>query len=664
MQHFNLLGLSCCCLLLGLVTAQAQAGDAESTSGAVPTLQTVVVSAGRVEEEKKQVTASVSVIDRETIKQSSALTLGELLSEQGLAVREYPGALSSVQIRGFRTETHGNDLKGHVLILLDGRRAGTGNVAKIFTKNVERIEIVRGPASVQYGSAAMGGVINVITRQGQGRISPAVEGSLGSWDSREGTVELGGQVSQFDFSGAYTYAEQGDYDTGDGKQYRNTGFDDRNNVSLNAGWTLSPDHRLGLIFTGYDMNGAGSPSYFSQNDLDNYVDSSNQSLDLIYDGASRSGLFSWKARYFNGKDQDRWVDPTESNPDGWDDGIDSDRNTDFQGAQGQLTANLSHVRVTAGFDWADYEVNASWTPEQTEYENPAGFILAKTTLFDDRLVLTGGVRTDQYTVRVTEPAGDSASDRHVSPRFGLAYSLTDHLRLRANYGQAFVMPEADQLAADYTVWGRRYVGNPELSPETGNTYETGVDLYWRSLYAGLTLFTTDFADKIEPVVLQDGSNSWDNLGDATISGIEGELTVDIGDYFDWNFALRPYTRFTYLFRYEDDETGQDLLYTPDWNGSFGLTLSGWNGLSANLNFAYSGVQTVTDYESGYPYQEVELDRSLVADLSVRKRLPITDNLGGLTLMASIRNLFDEDYAYVKGYPMPGRSFYLGLRYQY
>ena len=67
-------------------------------------------------------------------------------------------------------------------MLLNGRRAGTGNVAMIMTRDIERVEIVRGPGAVQYGSAAMGGVTNIITRQGDGPVSGEVFGSLGSYD--------------------------------------------------------------------------------------------------------------------------------------------------------------------------------------------------------------------------------------------------------------------------------------------------------------------------------------------------------------------------------------------------------------------------------------------------------------------------------------------------
>ncbi len=208
------------------------------------------------------------------------------------------------------------------MILINSRRAGTGNVAKIMTKNVERIEIIRGLASVQYGSAAVG------------------------------------EVENFDFSGTATKGSIDDYTTGSGVQY--------------------------------------------------------------------------------GNDKDTWVDPIGSNPDGWDDGIPSEQETDNQGAQAQLTAIFGNTQITGGIDWVDYEVDATWSPQKTSYENLAGFLLAKGKMMEDRLVLSGGLRHDSYEVKAIIPAGNTADDNNVTPNVGISYLLTDYLKLRAGYSQAFL----------------------------------------------------------------------------------------------------------------------------------------------------------------------------------------------------------------------------------
>lgn len=649
------IGLVCTALAAG----PAFADEGKTAGGAVPTMETVVVTAGRVAEKQKTLTNNVTVIDSETIENSAARDLAELLADQGLYVRSYPGTLASVGIRGFRTNTTGNDLTSKVLILLDGRRAGTGNLAKIMTKNVERVEVIRGPASVQYGSSAVGGIVNVITRQGSGTPSAFVEGTLGSWRYEEGSLGGQGEVKGLDFSVAGTNSTMEDYQTANGETYQNTGFKEKQDLSLNVGYNFNPKNRLGVIYTSFSVDEAGSPYYLSQNDLYSYVDKSNYSLDAIYTGGTAEDRFSWKVRYFDGKDKDKYTSPLYAYV--------SEDVTDRKGAQAQITADLDIATITGGVDWVNYEIESTDTPKRSSYDNPAGFLLAKARLLEERFIVSAGGRYDSYEVEVKEGQGQKESDEHFSPNVGLAYLITENLKVRANYGQAFVMPGAMQLAGDFTDTssGARIVGNPNLSPEKSSTWEGGVDFTNRGLFASLTYFYTDFEDKIEMVAAPGGASSWDNLGEAKIAGLEGEFNVDLGAVNNWDFELRPYVRFTYLTQYEDEATGKDLKYTPDWAASYGIAFSHWEGFSATFNVSYTGEQLVEDWENQVwpdPVKEVTLGSSTVASLTVSKTLLSSDQWGKLTLKGDITNLFNEDYAYVKGYPMPGRSFFLGLRY--
>jgi len=622
-------------------------------------IEEMVVTASRVEEPKKEITTNVSVIDQDAIKISSAQNLGDLLAERaGIYIKKYPGALTSVGIRGFRTETHGNDLKGHVLVLLDGRRAATGNLAKIMTRNIERVEIIRGPASVQYGSAAVGGVINVITKQGKDKPEAFVEAKMGSFGYEEGNVGFSGKSQVFDFSASFGRSLKDDYDTADGDKYKNTGYDEIKNMSLNLGLEFLPGNRLGIIYTSFDADGIGCPNSLSRNDEDNYKESLNKSFDVVYDGHTTTGLFSWMARYFQGDDDDKWVYMPGSFFD--------EMNTDSEGAQGQVTLNLEYATLTAGFDWVNYDIEATWAPNETEYDNIAGFILGKIRLLDERLILTAGLRYDEYEVEVIEPAGRDEDDDNFSSSVGVAYLLNDHLKFRANYAEAFVMPAADQLAANYStsyewdgvVYNNSYVGNPDLDPEESKTYEGGVDFSYAGFNSALTYFYTDFEDKIQTFYLSFTEQSWKNLGEATVSGFEADMSYDLGLSLPWDIQVKPYITLTYLTKYEDEETGDDLTYTSDLTASYGLTISKLDDFSANLNLSYLGEQDIT-----YP-QEMKKAGFTVANFTISKKILQTEKFGGLTLKGEIQNILDKDYEYVQGYPMPGRSFFLGLRYDY
>jgi vitamin B12 transporter len=630
-----------------------------------PVLDEVVVTASRIEEKKKHVTANITVITAEEIKQSPARDLGDLFAEKGIGhVQKYPGSLTSIGLRGFRTDAHGNDLRGHVLVLLNGRRAGTGNLAKILTRNVERIEILRGPGAVQYGSAGMGGVINVITRQGtKNGLSLGI--GYGSFEEKEISAGATARRGPFDFSGSVSYTSTDDYKTGDGDRFHNTGMDSRVGFSVNAGYTILPGNRVSFVLNGMDVDEAGSPGYLSQNDRDDYSDKKNISGDLIYEGAAAGGKLTWMARYFKGKDEDTWMDPTDSDPTGWDDGQPSKRNTDQQGAQLQVSTRLSFVSLTAGMDWTDYEVETTWTPEKTEYENLAGFLLAKGFLLNNHLIFSGGVRYDTYDLKVVQPAGRSEDDNHVSPTAGVAWVVTDALKFRARYAEAFVMPGADQLAADYTSFGRHIIGNADLDPETSDTWELGVDYSAGPMVSSLTWFSTDFSDKIETTTTADGVSSWRNLGSASLAGFEGELSFDLGQLLEWKYEVKPYLNFVCLTRFEDDETGRDLQYISEKQAAFGIAVSDYDGLSARLNVAYTGEQDVTNWETGgFPAPVVILPDFFVTDLVVSKRVYSSEKAGSLTVRGEVRNLFDENYAYIKGYPMPGIGFFIGLNWDY
>lgn len=658
--------LSLICVFGFLLPAMAFSDQENARDTQATELEEVVVTAARSEEAVEEVNASVTVLDEQEIRMSPARDLGDLLAEENIGhIQKTPGNLTSLGIRGFRTSATGNDLQGKVLILLNGRRAGTGNLAKIMTRNIERIEIIRGPASVQYGSAAVGGLVNVITKQGRKEPSFFVEGNLGSFGHEEAAAGFSGKVNGFDFSGTVSRSTRDDYDTADDEEYNNTAYDEKENISLNLGYEFLPENRIGVIYTDFDANEIGAPYYLSSNDLDDYSDKSNESLDFIYDGQTRDGLFSWKARYFTGEDESTFVDPVASNPGGIDTGIPTETETDHEGAQAQLTWNPGQYRLTAGVDWINYEIEQAYKPNKTEYDNPSWFLLGKAKYFEDRLILSGGLRYDDYEVEIREGQGRTEDDDNVSPKIGASYFILDNLKIRANYGQGFRMPAARELAGDYSSWGLPYRGNPDLDPEESDTYEIGLDWYHKAFDASLTYFYTDFEDKIETVSTAGGATSWENLGEATVSGFEGKFSYDLAALWNLNWKIKPYVNFTYLTEYEDDETGEDLKYVSDLLLSYGLSVSDFDGFSMRLNFTHTGEQDVDDYETGgYPTPVVEKDKYAVASLTMEKRILDFNEYGDLALRGEIHNLLDRDYSYVKGYPMPGRNFVVGLRYEY
>ncbi len=632
--------------LLASGVARADVAPEERATTMTYTAGEYVVTASRFEELKKDLTSNVTVISRDEIEESPAEDLGELLAEKSVGhIQKYPGAMTSIGIRSFRSDTHGNDLRGKILILLNGRRAGTGNLAKIMTENVERIEIIRGAAAVQYGSAAIGGVVNVITRTGEGIPSFFVEHTQGSHEFREIATGFSGSSGKFDFSGGVNFSDAGDYETAGGQTYFNTGYDDRAAGSFNIGYQFMEHHHLGVIYNHFEVGRQGSPSTLEFNDLTAYNELANHAIDFIYDGTTADGSVSWMGRYYNGEDE--YVRPLDS----------FYRIVDQEGAQVQASALLGDMTLTAGLDWLAYDESSSNSPRLSEYTNTAAFALLKYRFLDDQAVMTAGLRYDDYDVEIKNEEGFSASADNLTKSLGLAYNVSSGLKVRGSYSEGFRMPAPDELAADYSVdygsWGSfTYLGNDDLEPESSNTYEFGADYSRNGIVAGLTYFTTDFKDKIQTVGRAD-YDTWVNLGGATIAGFEGNVSVDVP--VDAGWVMTPYASFTFLTEYDDDESDELLTYTPESNISAGLRMADGHGLSGVVNLSYMGetmIERPLREKGGFAVVNMSLARKFLVDRA---------NGRGVTIKGSVNNMFDRGYEYVAGYPMPGRSFTLGLR---
>lgn len=187
-------------LAAALVPVLVFAQEVPSEQKSAQSMDEVVITATKIEELKKDVPASVQIISSEDIKNSAAKDAGGLITEAGIGhITNYGSDLTgSIEVRGLETSLF-SSLQSRVLILVNGSRAGTINLAEIPADDIERIEIVKGPASVLYGSSAMGGVINIITKEGKagfpglcggsGRFLELLEGQLGR-ERQDGQLRL------------------------------------------------------------------------------------------------------------------------------------------------------------------------------------------------------------------------------------------------------------------------------------------------------------------------------------------------------------------------------------------------------------------------------------------------------------------------------------------
>ncbi len=630
-------------------------------------LEEIVVTATKVEEPKKDVPVSIQIITPEDIKSSTAKDAGGLIAESAIGhLHKYPGVLTGrIGLRGLTTDLF-SDLKSRVLVLINGHRAGTVNLAKIPAEDIERIEIVKGPASVLYGSSAMGGVINIITKEGKEGIHGSVGGEAGSWEYWKAIGELSGKKGDFDFFLTASRSSRGDYDTRDYGKIQNTGYDDET-VSARLGYKLFDSHHISLGFQHWKGWEIGSPGARYSPDPDNYSDKGRDGFDIGY----RTETFN--AKYYLVKDRD------ESHG-GMTSGIGNSNisltKTDTQGSSLQKTFALDDHRIIIGGQWDRIEVESSRTSgapynPNSQYDTYGLFTEGRLSLLDKKLLLSAGLRYDYFENRILATAGiPSVKPRkedldHVSVRGGLVYKLTDAISLKGNIGTAFRAPAPDELATDYvSSWGTRYIGNPNLKPEKSTSYDAGVEYSKDLLKGGLTFFHTDFKDKI--LSYYDTSLSaqtFKNVDGATIQGIEINASYDAGLASGIDLSIEPFLNITYHTRYSSKDNleiskyGKTLLYIPKWTGAFGIR-TGKEKWDLRLIANYTGDEKVQDWAPPSNGKNI-VKKSDFTVMNIKGSYKPVKNL---EITASIENLFDRAYEYVLGYPMPARTFVAGVKW--
>lgn len=661
-----------------LVLAMTLPAAAEETKP-TQTVDDMVVTATRTKERAIDVPVSTEVITREKIEMSGALDVADLIGKYVTGhFHKYNSLLSPVGLRGFRTEAHGDDTKGYVLILIDGHRVGTGNAAKINLDRVERVEVTKGPASALYGSAAMGGVINLITKKGEGDLSATLSGDYGSFDYYKGQVSGGGSLGdRFSFHLTTSYEDIDDYEDPKFGTVYNSGVT-KANIGGNLVFALDENHEFRLGGNYADLS-AESPDWSDDayssylEDTEQHSDKSHAYGDLEYNGDFFGNALHWRGLAYYLWDRNHWywgypeADSYQSKY------TDTTLGTDHQFAWNMAKWNTLLFGFTLESLEKESEAVANnqpsmpYTPALT-YDNQALFLQDALDLWNNRINIIAAARYDRFDVKTEKPETGDALDfneksetyDHVSPKAGVGVKFLDErLRVRANVGEGFKAPSADQLSADYVHSdGTHYAGNPNLSAETSFTYDVGFDLFLDAFSFNAAYFHTDYEDKIVQITSQvNGVNtvSYDNHGDAEVAGFEIGLEWGLGQTFQWPLDVRLWSNAAINTTREDKETEEDLQYISDYEVKSGLDF-GYRGFTAQLSNVLIGPQMITNYDT---YETEEKDDFNFWDLTLRYRFP-----KHWEVRAAILNLFDDRVEWVRGYLMPERNYRVGVSYTF
>ena len=523
------------------------------------------------------------------------------------------GSQSSLFIRGTESD--------HVVVLIDGVEV-TDPASQRFSfehlplHNIERIEILRGPHSAQYGSEALGGIINIITQKAQDepQISAKING--GSFDSYNGAASISGKYRPFDFSVAANYF----HTAGQSRTVRrlrqarkdNDGYENRD-FKLNAGIELNPKFRLDGYYGHINADSEYDPSIppFESDDCRQSTKTERKAIKLSGQTGSWNGY--WQATNYHGWSEDT---PCSGLPL-------SEQRSDRDKFEWHNRFQLN--RMTQLSIGMETELEAFSNAGQDSARNHALYAEAAVTPVAG-MTITGSIRNDD----------PDDFDSEQSVRIAAAYETHDRrLRLRASYGTGFKAPSLfDRFDPDS--------GNPELSVEKSDSWEVGIE---KELTSGLKIGTVYFENTIRDLIEYDlMANSLTNTGKADIEGLEMFISTALND------AMQVRVDYT-LMRAEDSEHHR-LLRRPLRAATLHWEWQPHSLYSMAVRVNYTGRRADTRRDT---FARVSKGGYTVANVSAQRR--INDNVG---MVLRIDNLLDKDYEPTDGYQGTNLGIYFGL----
>jgi len=636
-------------LVFGPSLAMARnSGDADEVnpSGQPKLEYQLFVTANKTETPRQEVGSSITVITSRQLEEMQKFTvLDALRTVPGLDVVQTggPGGQTSVFIRGAKSED--------ALILLDGVEMNDPSTpgrsfdfAHLTTANIERIEIIRGPQSTLYGSDAMSGVINIISKTGQGKPGGFLTGEYGSFGSFSGNAGLSGgnkwvdyamSASRLDTKGISAASESDGNLERDG--YENTTISGK--LGITPVEHVHADFILRYIDSQADLDNAGGVGGDDPNhrgDVEQLFSRAQACISLfnsLWEQTIGFSLSHQERNYRNDSDVDHPYDLVRSSYNGQILKFDWQHNLRFHETN-TLTIGVESKQEKGE---SDYYSESAWGAYSSDFtqktaRTTAGYIQDHARLAGNWFI-TLGARLDDH----------SRFGSKINYRIASAYLIQKTgTRIKGTYGTGFKAPSLYQLYSPY--------GDETLKPETSAGWDVGIE---QSLWKNkLTLGTTYFNNEFDQMIDFD-SATWKymNVGAAATSGIEMFVSARPID------ALTLQTSYTYTDT-EDKTSGEDLLRRARHKLGFTANCRISKKGHANLDIDYVGKRYDIDY-STWPTMRVTLDSYMLVNLSATY-----DVTGRMRLCAGVKNLGNEKYEEVLGYGTPGISLFAGIKFSF
>jgi iron complex outermembrane receptor protein len=564
----------------------------------------VIVTAGKYEQRINELPVSASVMPAEVLSRKNFINLED-------AMRYLPGVNMTddqMSIRG--SSGYGRGAGTRVLLAIDGLPFYTGDTGEIIWESIpvtdiERIEVIKGASSSLYGSGAIGGVINIITKKISDKPRTYIKTLFGGydrpkydeWDWSGENRLFNGQVishsnniSGFNFTASLTRLED--------EGYKQSSFYHRYLGYFKGNYNFSSTSSLNVIFNSMNQwNGNFIYWKDSKNalvppdaDQGQRIRSWRYMAGADYKNIINNDLvINFKAGYY----RTHWEDQTTS------------ANTStvnlYRGeVQTTLSLNSSAVLVS-GIEASYSDVNSNL------FGKPGAAAFGIYSQADIRLpfplLVTAGLRFDYNKLDSLEAFSD------FSPKLGLNYSLSENIILRGSVGAGFRAPSLAEAFTSTVSSGITVKPNPELKPESSISVEAGVKwMMSDNLSLDGALFQNEYYDYIEPGVDYDGKIIFKNVVRARIQGYEISTLINLFHGFDINL------NYTYL-RARDIEKERALKYRPR------------HIFSSGINYKFLSFDIGADFRYWSKVEEIDdelITLGLVPDGEVRDEVLVLD----------------------------------------
>lgn len=644
---FRLIFLCFIALFIPFKLAAQQNVVQKTDSTGVYKLTDVVITATKTSTSTLQIANSISTIDSVEIANKKNINLFNLLkNETGVSTIQFGpiGGLSSINIRGANA--------GHSLVLIDGVElnmpsdaSNLFDFANMPTESINRIEILRGPQSTLYGSDAMGGVVNIITRKGIGKPSFNLSAEGGSYNSFKGALGFSGSYKKLNYLISLARTQSDGFSSA-GEKYGNTEKDGYkgNNISARLGYDFNDNAGLNLFIrfikadTDLDQKGGvegDDPTYFYN--LEEFTTRAEGFFNLL-DGVWEQkigGSFYKNIRKYR-------YDSTLTNP--------VSSRSFYDGRKFKIDwQNNFHLPLNNLLTFgAENEIEQA----ETEFYSLSSFGPFETMIPKSEVVTTGIYLQDQ--LKVENSLFVTAGIRYdINQKFGNAFTYrfapafilwqTD-TKFKATIGTGFKAPSIFYLYDPF-------FGNENLSPEKSFGWDAGIEqfLWAEGVSFGITYFSNNFTDLIG---LDENFKSI-NIDEAESRGIEFYVTAKPIS----NLTVKANYTYADTKDLSKNSTDKDkpLLRRPKHKAGLYFDYSFLQNANINLEVIYVGSRDDKDFSS-FPAERVVLGSYTLVNIAAHYNL-----LEFLQIFGRIENLLNTDYEEVLGYGTPKLSGFAGFK---